>query len=684
MRRALLLPLLAVVLPSLHAAPVQAQHALVLSGGGARGLSHAGAIVALEELGYRPHLVVGTSMGAIVGALYAAGYSPEQIRSIIARENWLERFATEPMLVGAERDPRRPLFDFGISRGRFYGGFLASTGINQRLIELLFDPGVRARNDFNALPIRYRAVTADLSTGEEFVIGGGDLPRAVRASMAVPGVFPPVPWDDRVLIDGGVANNLPVSVARRLTDRPVIGIDVLRPDHVVEERGVIDLGVRAIRLLIENARPDSGSRADILVLPEIEPGLSETYFPADASEVLRAGYEAVKEQVPPVPQQPEVRRPAGAPPARIARVRVDGGDAAFERLIRRVMEGAVREYDAADIVRRTSALYMTGLFQAVWPRLEFQGDSADPTLVIDITPASAASVAGAARWDNDVGGGAWLALQQRLSLNTPVELRLSGTISELGHDADLETSFFSALVPGLRWNAGASVGEQRLRMFDGDTVLDLTDVRRRGFRAGAELHGPVRDWFLSLFASADQVRAPGVPESWAIGPVLRIMRPPEPDRVTGVEPLIEAEVRGGGIEYQRARLRTGYSIAMEGLQVAALIELATASAGTPLDALPSAYRTIAPWLPQGALRSSQQATIGLDAAVPTFVSGYLRLRLRAIGAADDMDSLRTSDAWRLGGELGAVWPTVLGPIAIGAAAGQSAEWRFNISVGSSF
>ena len=295
--------------------PLAAQHALVLSGGGARGLSHAGAIQALEELGYRPELVVGASMGAIVGALYAAGYSVEQIRDTIAQENWLERFAPEPMLVGPQRDPRLPLFDFGISSGRFFDGFLASTGINQRLIELLFDAGVRARNDYDDLPIRYRAVTADMSTGAEFVIGAGDLPRAVRASMAVPGVFAPVRWGERVLIDGGVANNLPVSVARSLSDRPVIAIDVLRPRPDMPERSVLDLGVRALRLLIENARPDTGSDPDILVLPDIEPGLSETYFPADAGGVLEAGYDAVREQVPPVAQQPEAAPPAPTSPA---------------------------------------------------------------------------------------------------------------------------------------------------------------------------------------------------------------------------------------------------------------------------------------------------------------------------------------------------------------------------------
>jgi predicted acylesterase/phospholipase RssA len=676
--------LVAMLILLVLASAASAQHALVLSGGGARGLSHAGAVVALEEMGYRPDLVVGTSMGAIVGALYAAGYPPEQIRDIIADENWLMRFAAEPVLVGADRDPRRPLLSFGISRGRFYEGFLSSTGINQRLIELLFDAGVRARNDYDSLPVRYRAVTADLSTGAEFVIAAGDLPRAVRASMAVPGVFAPVRWGDRVLIDGGVANNMPVSVARSLTDGPVIAIDVIRPRRNVKERGALDLGVRALRLLMENARPDIGSDPDILVLPELAPGLSETYFPADAGGLLRTGYAAVRAQVPAVRQQPEVRRPAGIAPARIGRLRVEGADPAFERLIRRVMEGAVREYDAADIVRRTSALYMTGLFQALWPRVEFAGVGVDPTLVIDVTPDASAGVGGAARWDNDVGGGAWLSLQQRVSLNTPVEFRLSGTIDELGHDAGVETSLFSAFVPGLRWNAGVHAGDRRVRVLESDTVVDLLTSRRVHLRAGAEVHGPVRDWFLSLFAAADRVRVAGASDGWAVGPYLRIARPPGLDRITGVEPLLEAEVRGGDMEYQRARLRAGHSIRIGRTQAAALIGIASASTGAPLDALPATDRDIAPWLPLGALRSRQQAAAGVDGAVPIIMSGYVRLRLRAIAAADELDDLGGADAWRLGGELGAIWPTVLGPIAIGAAAGQHSRWRFNISVGSAF
>lgn len=660
------------------------QHALVLSGGGARGLSHAGAIVALEELGYRPSLVAGTSMGAIVGALYAAGYPAEQIRTIIARENWLERFASEPILIGARREPRRPLLGFGISRGRFYGGFLSSTGINQRLVELLFDPGVRARNDFDNLPIRYRAVAADLSTGAAVVLARGDLPRAVRASMAVPGVFAPVQWNDRVLIDGGVANNLPVSVARSLTDQPVIAIDVLRPDEEIRERGALDVGVRALRLLIENARPEVGSDPDILVRPQLEPGLSETYFPADASDVLRAGYEAVHEQMDAVATQPDVRRPAGTAPSHIAGLRIEGGDAAFDRLIRRIMQGATGEYDAREIVSRTSALYQTGLFQGVWPRLDFDSARAGPTLVVAVTPVASTSLSGAARWDNDVGGGAWLSLRQRVSLNTPVEFRLNGTIDELGHAGSLGASFFSALVPGLVWTGGAHAREQRIRVFEADSIADLPRSRSAGMWLGPELHGPVRGWFFSVLGRADYIRSPGAPGAWAVGPFVRIARPPAPDRVVGVDPLIEAEVRGGDLEYQRARLRAGGTLSIGFVHTAALIHLAAASSGAPIHVWPAAERDIAPWLPAGALRHRSQAALGLDAAVPIVLNGYLRARVRALAAADDFDVFDQGSAWTLGGEIGAIWPTVLGPVAIGAAAGQHADWRLNISVGAAF
>ncbi|HEX6309342.1 MAG TPA: patatin-like phospholipase family protein [Longimicrobiales bacterium] len=665
----------------LSAAPLHAQHALVLSGGGARGLAHAGAIVALEELGYRPPLVVGTSMGAIIGALYGAGYTAEQIRTIVAGENWLELMTAAPIPVGAEREQLRPLLGFGISRGRFYGSFLSAPGIDQRLIELLFDAGVRARNDFDALPVRYRAVTADLATGAEVVLGEGDLPRAVRASMAVPGAFAPVRWGDRILIDGGVANNLPVSVARALTAGPVIAIDVLRPRVQVEERSALDLAMRSLRLLIENARPPA--EPDVLVLPPMAAGFAETSFPADATDVLERGYRAVLEQVSAVPVQPPTRRPPGAAPDRVGALRIEGADAAAERLIRRIMGGTIREYDAARIIEGASSLYRTGLFQSVWPRLEFPDAGSDPVLVVAVTPVASTSVSGGARWDNDLGGSAWASLRQGLSLNTPVELRLVGSVDAFGQDGSLGSSFFSALVPGMVWTGGANGVERRVRRILADSVADPR-VRRLGGWVGGELRGPIPNWLFSTSVRAEHVRIDTESAGWAAGPFVRIARAPAPDRVVGVDPLLEAEVRGGDVEYQRANVRLSHTVPLGPVRLGAIVHATAASAEAPPDALPTVDRDIAPWLDAGTLPHRFLAGAGIDAALPILLNGHARLRLRAMGTADVVAAPRTTDEWQIGGEVGAIWPTVLGPVSIGAAIAQRTQWRFNIGIGSMF
>jgi hypothetical protein len=220
---------------------------------------------------------------------------------------------------------------------------------------------------------------------------------------------------------------------------------------------------------------------------------------------------------------------------------------------------------------------------------------------------------------------------------------------------------------------------------DGDTVAGLLSTRRAGAWLGAELHVPVRDWFFSVHAKTDYVRSPLAIHGWATGPVVKISRPPQPDRVVGVDPVLEAEVRFGDVEYQQARLRAGHTVGFGRARSAVLVGIATTSGDTPLDTQPSTDRDLAPWLPVGALRSRYQTVLGVDVAVPTIISGYARVRVRAIAAGDDLDlDLIDGDGWRFGGEIGAIWPTVLGPVAIGAAAGQRAKWRLNISLGTSF
>ena len=655
-------------------ASVRAQHTLVLSGGGARGLAHAGALVALEERGYDPPLIVGTSMGAIIGALYAAGHEPRDIRDIIGAENWLERFSAEPLLFGVKRSARRPLVSLGVSRGRFHEGLVSTTGVNQRLVELLFDAGVRAGGSFDALPRRYRAVTADLATGEQVVLSEGDLPRAVRASMAVPGAFAPVAWQDRVLVDGGIINNLAVSVARELSRAPVVAVDVVRLSDSVVERSAAALGVRAIRLLIANAMRGEPP-PEVLVVPELRPSFAESRFPADAHPLMESGYRAALEQAPRASDPPVVRNVVDERPARIDTL-VINATGATERLVRRMMGSSIPgAYDAAAILRGTAALYSTGLFQDVWPRVEERGGRV--ALVLDVTPVPSTIVAAAAGWDYDVGAAGWAMLRQRVVLLTPMELRASFEGDGLARNGALELAAFSTLFPGMTLNAGAHTGEAWVRAMRGDDVVGDFVLRRAGAWAGIELRAPDRKYFVSALLRGDRTRWDGQElRSW--GPMLRLAGNPQPDRVVGMDPLLLLEHRPFGDAFSLLHVRLSRTVRPGRLRAAALGDLSLVSDGTPLDRWPSSVRGLVPWLPHGALRGDALLAGGIDVAWPTVLDGYVRGRVRAYAGDVASGGLRRTG---VGGDFGLVWASVLGTIEVGVAAGTGARGpRLNASI----
>jgi predicted acylesterase/phospholipase RssA len=668
------------------AAPgVTSSATLVLGGGSSRGIAHAGALVALEELGYDPAVVVGTSMGAIIGALYAAGYAPDEIRRVTSAEPWLERFSARPLPLGPGRLPVRPLVELGIG-GRDHQGLLPATGVNLRLVELLFDAGVRARNDFDLLPRRFRAVAADLADGREVVLGSGDLPRAVRASMAVPGAFAPITWDGQVLADGGIANNLPVSVARRLTDVPVVAVDVLQPPTRITERSALDLAVRALRLLIGNARPaDAGP--DVLIVPRLPAGFAETRFPTDANPLFRSGYDAVLEQLGPAVTSagPAPRRSARPAPARVDSLRVHGGDNAIRRLAAELLLPALGAYDADLIVRRVRALYGTGLFLAVWPRIEFpdheHDDTRPATLVVELVPAPRSVVAAAVRLDNDVGAGGWAALRHHVSLGRPVELNVGALVDERRRRAHADAAVFSTAFPGLIWIGGGGAAEERIYA-EGHNDVAPHRISRTGGWIGAETHGP---WFMALVVRSDRV-LDGERDiaGWSTGPLLRVAPAPSLQRVAGLDPFLELEARFGDFAYRRAHARAGLSRTIAGNRAALLADVGATSSGAPADAMPATTRELTPWLPVGSLRAPARVVLGVDLARPLWIDGFARVRLRTAAAARGWDAFDTAEAWHAGGEIAVVWPTVVGSFDIGAAAGTSARWRFNVGVGASF
>ncbi|MDH3925395.1 MAG: patatin-like phospholipase family protein, partial [Xanthomonadales bacterium] len=208
---------------------------LVLSGGGARGGAHVGVLKALEEMNVPIDFVAGTSMGAIIGGLYASGYSADEIEKLLIETDWKKALTDKPARrdrTMRKKDLERQFlipYRIGFNKGSLQLplGVIEGQHLDQVFHQMLLP--VVGINDFDDLPLPFRAIATDLVTGEAVVLSSGSLANSLRASMSVPGVFAPVKIDGRLLVDGGMANNLPVNIVREMGADIVIAVDISTP-----------------------------------------------------------------------------------------------------------------------------------------------------------------------------------------------------------------------------------------------------------------------------------------------------------------------------------------------------------------------------------------------------------------------------------------------------------------------
>ncbi len=205
--------------------------ALVLSGGGARGFAHIGVLKVLEQNGIRPDLVIGTSMGGLIGGLYSIGYSPEQLEELVLTLNWKEflsdDFPREYTYIYEKEEQDRYLLSFLIDSKtgiKLPAGFIQGQNIMNLLCRLTGK--YHSVNDFNKLPIPFKCVACNIATGEEVVLDSGFLPEVLFATMAIPTVFAPMNIDNKLLVDGGIVNNFAVDLAKKMGADFVIGVDI--------------------------------------------------------------------------------------------------------------------------------------------------------------------------------------------------------------------------------------------------------------------------------------------------------------------------------------------------------------------------------------------------------------------------------------------------------------------------
>ena len=275
---------------------------LVLSGGGARGIAHIGVLKILEEMRVPIDCITGTSMGAIVGGLYAAGASPAELEKLVTDISWNEAFkdklSPDQLSFRSKEDSQSHRIDLNLGYGdgklKTARGFVQGQNLNLLLRKLLIHT-VTIKN-FDHLRIPFRAVAANIETGDAVILGSGDLATAIRASMSIPGFFAPAEIDGRMLVDGGIANNLPMNVARDMGADILIVVDIGTPLRTRENlASMASITAQVMTILIQrnvSAQLHTIKTGDILIQPNLG-NIGTTDF-SQTQKALAIGREAAE------------------------------------------------------------------------------------------------------------------------------------------------------------------------------------------------------------------------------------------------------------------------------------------------------------------------------------------------------------------------------------------------------
>ena len=282
--------------------PPRLKVGVVLGGGGAKGAAHIGVLKYIEEMGIPVDYVAGTSMGSIIGGFYAMGYTPEELTRLIASMDWSQYIGNKierPMMSEEMRQrnsilllqipfSHESLFD--PNPNSTFISQLPSAYVNNSSLINLFNNlcvGYQEEMDFNDLPIPFACVATDMITGKEVVLRSGSVPNAMRASMAIPGVFSPVPMGDKVLVDGGLVNNFPADVLRDMGADIIIGVEVTSTKDITAN-DLKSLPQVFARLLVTSTsakRTDNRQMCDVHIIPDIS-GFGMLSFTPEAIDTL--------------------------------------------------------------------------------------------------------------------------------------------------------------------------------------------------------------------------------------------------------------------------------------------------------------------------------------------------------------------------------------------------------------
>lgn len=503
MRRLLFCLLLTLTsLAVLAAEPARPKIGLVLSGGAARGIAHIGVLKALEEQGVRIDAIAGTSMGAVVGGLYASGYSVDELEKLATTLDWQQALSDAPPRKDVPFRRKQDDRDFLVKQKLSFrddGSLGLPLGViqGQNLALLLESKLAHTADirDFDKLPIPFRAVATDIASGEKVVFRRGHLPKVIRASMSIPAVFAPVELDGRLLVDGGMTDNIPLDVVREMGVDLAIVVDIGTPLRNRKQLAtVVDVLNQSITLMTRrNSEEQLASlrREDILVQPSLA-SFGVTDF-GRAHDMIDAGYRATVALAPRLAglRQPEAdsnlamaRSPRQRTPI-ITAIKVENDSKVSDDVIRYYIRQPIGEPLELDRLQTDmGTLYGLDYFDQVQYRVVHKGD--DNTLVIN------------ARGRR--GGTDYLRLGLNLSddlrgdsaFNLGASYRVNGinrlgaewlTRAQIGDQQELYTEFYQPLDVGSRYFIAPYLdfGSQNVEAtLDNDPVAEYR-LERYGF-----------------------------------------------------------------------------------------------------------------------------------------------------------------------------------------------------------
>ncbi|HWB40140.1 MAG TPA: patatin-like phospholipase family protein [Gemmatimonadales bacterium] len=643
--------------------PLQAQDcrpprtALVLSGGGAKGLAHIGVLAALDSLRIRPDLVVGSSMGAAIGALYASGYSGRELDSL-ARAVPLHRlFRTYQPRAPRSLGVLRPLvtWEQGDRRFNLQSAAIVESEVNALLNLAMLKGNLSARGDFDSLPIPFRAVATDLATGNAVVMDSGDLAQAVRASVAIPLVFAPELRDSRFLADGGLSANIPVAVARgQGAERVIVSDATEHPAETFDGYSPINVADRLIEFLFQQPA-ESLHAGDIMIRPDVEGFNSLNFSPERIRLLLANGRMAADSVLAPASCGHPPAEAAPRLPRRVTGLTATGANDSERLALERMLGLGVGDSLDLDRLRsRVRELGVSEAYHSVW--LEPLGSGDSVRFALSMRRASRRAVAIGLGYDNELGGLLWAG---------GVDRRLFGLALE-GSAAVFLDAFRKELYAGFRrkYQIARQVVDPTLtlrlatedvRRFeaDGEELAELETREAIGF-AGVERVFP-GGWELAAGVHGHLWHEPARHDLSTLGLVARANKV---SRRRGR--VVRAEAVWSGV-YQRARLE-GEVFAQLGVVRLAPRLLLGWGDGLPVQlAFPLGGDDGFPGLHLGERRGDREAMLGLMITTP--VRGPLLARIEfAGGRTANGGGLFGGDGWVGGVRAGVGADTPVGSV----------------------